>query len=190
MLTYLKQQNSLAYIVRFFKYLYIKYVYRLNYVHRTFNIGGKCSISCDFQAAEYSYVGKGCVIYPGVIIGRYTMLAPNVMIIGGDHRHDLPGVPTTFSGRGVLEATKIGRDVWIGANSIILTGVTIGDGVIVAAGSVVTKDIPPFNVIGGVPARFIKNRFKNSEDVDKHVLMLYGEVLSNVRNKPLTITQI
>lgn len=55
----------------------------------------------------------------------------------------------------------IGNDVWIGANAIILQGVTIGDGAIIAAGAVVTKDVPPYAIVGGVPAKVIKYRFSD-----------------------------
>ena len=59
--------------------------------------------------------------------------------------------------------THIGNDVWIGLNATILDGVTIGDGAIVAAGAVVTKDVPPYAVVGGVPAKIIKYRFTESQ---------------------------
>jgi acetyltransferase-like isoleucine patch superfamily enzyme len=183
----LKQSNELALIYRFFKRLFIKYVYGLKSVHKTFNIGGKCNISKDFKAGEYSYVGNNCLIYPGVSIGRYTMLAQNVQIIGADHNYDIPGIPSTFSGRPTLKKTFIGRDVWIGANSIVMAGVKIGDGSIVAAGSIVTKDVDPFVIVGGVPAKFLRKRFYSTADELKHLNMLDGEVLKNVRNKPVTI---
>lgn len=60
---------------------------------------------------------------------------------------------------GITKTTYIGNDVWIGAKSIIMDGVTIGNGAIVAAGSVVTKDVPPYAVVGGAPAKLIKYRF-------------------------------
>lgn len=183
----LKNNDTLASIYRFYKRLKILYFYRLKYVHPTFNIGGKSCISKDLVAGEYSYIGPGGVIYPGVSIGRYTMLAQNVQIIGDDHRFDIVGVPSTFSGRPILRKTNIGKDVWIGANSIIMTGVTIGDGSIIAAGSVVTKDISPFSIVGGVPAKIIRKRFSNIEDERKHIEMLEGPVLKNVRNKPIEL---
>jgi acetyltransferase-like isoleucine patch superfamily enzyme len=185
LLSVIKQSDFLAFGFRFYKRLLIKYSYRLKHVHKTFNIGGKVKISKDFKAGEYSYVGPNCLIYPGVSIGRYTMLAQNVQIIGSDHNYNIPGMPVTFSGRQTIEKTIIGRDVWIGANAIIFTGVNIGDGAIVAAGSVVTKDIPPFTIFGGVPASFIKKRFTSNEDETLHVEMLTGKVLKNQRNKPL-----
>ena len=67
---------------------------------------------------------------------------------------------------GIERVSHIGNDVWIGAKSIIMDGVTIGDGAIVAAGSVVTKDVPPFAVVGGAPAKFIKYRF-SPEVIDR-----------------------
>ena len=57
----------------------------------------------------------------------------------------------------------MGNDVWIGAGAILLEGITVGDGAVVAAGAVVTKDVPAYTVAGGVPAKFIRNRFDESE---------------------------
>ena len=173
----LKQSDTLAFIYRFFKRLFIKYAYGLKKVHKTFNIGGKCKISKDFIADEYSYVGNNCLIYPGVSIGRYTMLAQNVQIIGADHNYNIPGIPSTFSGRPNLKKTVIGRDVWIGANSIIMAGIKIGDGSIIAAGSIVTKDVDSFIIVGGIPAKFLRKRFDSVKDELLHLNMLNGKVL-------------
>ena len=103
----------------------------------------------DFNAGLYSYVGPNCLIYPHVKIGNFTMLANNVAIIGGDHNYHKPGVPIIFSGREIIRPTIIGDDVWIGAYSVIMAGVKIGNGAIIAAGSVVTKDVLPYSIVGG-----------------------------------------
>lgn len=181
----LKENNFLIFLFRKYKRLKIRYFYGLKFVHPTFNIGGSCNLSADLIAGEYSYIGAGSVIYPGVSIGKYSMLAPNVQIIGGDHRFDKVGVPIIFSGREELRKTFIGRDVWIGSNSIIMTGVKIGDGCIVAAGSVVTKNIKPFSIVGGVPAKFLKPRFEDFSQIKNHILMLDGETLKYSRIEPL-----
>ena len=100
------------------------------------------------------------------------MIANNVSIIGADHNFRVAGVPIVFNGRENLLPTTIGKDCWIGANSIIIGGVSIGDGVIVAAGSVVTKNLESYGVYGGIPAIKIKNRFSTIEEIKLHQEML------------------
>jgi acetyltransferase-like isoleucine patch superfamily enzyme len=135
-------------------------------------MGGRSFVSSDIKAGAYVYIGPNCIIYPKVTIGEYSMLANNVSIIGGDHLYNKPGTPIIFSGRAILKETLIGKDVWVGAHSKILTGVTIGNGAIIAMGSVVTKDVEPFAIYGGIPAKKIKNRFNTKEDVEVHEKML------------------
>lgn len=101
-----------------------------------------------------------------IVIGDHVMTGPNVTMITGGHRIDIPGRPMTS----ITNSEKLPEndqdivlegDNWIGANATILKGVTIGEGAVVAAGAVVTKDVPPFSVVGGVPATVIKMRFNN-----------------------------
>ncbi len=139
-------------------------------------IGRDCTVCKDLRMEPYSYLGPRCQVYPRVTIGKYSMLAANVAIIGSDHRTDRVGVPMQFSGREELLQTVIGRDVWIGFGSVILCGVTIGDGAIVAARSVVTKNVSPYNVVGGVPAQPLKMRF-SSERALIHQEMLDGQLV-------------
>lgn len=135
-------------------------------------------VSRDLQAGEYAFVGAGCKIDPGVRIGRYAMLASEVTIVGDDHVWDVPGVPMQFTGRPPQQNTLIGDDVWIGYGSLVMRGVTIGRGAIVAAHSVVTRNVPAFQVVAGVPARQIGVRFPEEADRLVHERMLDGATVS------------
>jgi acetyltransferase-like isoleucine patch superfamily enzyme len=126
-------------------------------------------ISKDIVVGKYCYIGSGALIAAGVEVGNYTMIATDVSILGADHIFNKVGVPVVHSGRPAFKKTCIGEDVWIGHRSIIISGVTIGCGSIVAAGSVVTKDIPDCAIFGGVPARFIKWRFEDETTRRQHV---------------------
>jgi acetyltransferase-like isoleucine patch superfamily enzyme len=99
------------------------------------------------------FINSGCKFQDqgGISIGDDVLIGHNVVIATLNHSFDPEH-------RGDLEPrpVKIGNKVWIGANATILPGVTIGDGAIIAAGAVVTKDVAPRNMVGGVPARFIK----------------------------------
>ncbi|WP_454765978.1 alpha/beta fold hydrolase [Cupriavidus campinensis] len=108
-------------------------------------------------------------------IGRYCTIAHDVNIyLGSYHRHDwytiypfsAPHFGTLFAGARDIEGfsstrggVQIGNDVWIGAHSIILSGVTIGDGAVIAAGSVVSRDVGPYEIWAGNPAQLVKRRF-------------------------------
>lgn len=144
----------------------------LKYVHNTAYFGSNVSLSKDLISGRYSYIGNNSRVYPKVEIGDFTMLANNVSIIGGDHLYQKAGIPIIFSGRDELKKTRIGKDVWIGAFVKIVTGVTIGDGAIIAMGAVVTKDVEPYSVYGGVPAKKIKPRFNSLEEEGIHKEML------------------
>ena len=84
-------------------------------------MSNNCQILSDLVPGSYVFIGSNCVIYPMAKIRNYTMLAPEVKIIGGDHKFDIPGLPIIFQVDRQLE-TNIGRDVWIDARSIILRG--------------------------------------------------------------------
>ena len=134
-------------------------------------------VSRDLVAKEYSFINIRCNIGPKVTLGRYVMLAPEVAVAGADHRFDIPGKPILFSGRAVLPETIIEDDVWIGYRAILMAGVRIGRGAIVAAGAVVTRDVPPYEIHGGVPARRIGERFAKPDDRARHDAMLDGKTI-------------
>ncbi len=92
----------------------------------------------------------------GVDIGDDTLIGPGVRLISYQHRY--ARAATIHSQPVDARPIVIGRDVWLGANSIILAGVTVGDGAVVAAGAVVRDDVLPYTVVAGVPASFRKAR--------------------------------
>lgn len=108
------------------------------------------------------FIGRNCNFGSDLVIGEYSMLAPNVSFVGGDHKVVPIGNLLRFSGRDKLKTTIIGRDVWVGYGAIIMHGVNIGDYSIIAAGSVVTKDVPSGSIVGGNPAKLIKFRQKKN----------------------------
>jgi acetyltransferase-like isoleucine patch superfamily enzyme len=92
----------------------------------------------------------------GVDIGEDTLIGPGVQIISYQHRY---ARGATIQSQPVFAAPiRIGRDVWLGAHAIIMAGVSIGDGAVVAAGAVVREDVPPYAVVAGVPATVRKMR--------------------------------
>ena len=100
-------------------------------------------------------------------IGRYSSIAPEVVIQSDNHvMNRLTTCPLKYFIEGSRDTSTaaqkdiaIGNDVWIGRRAIILPGVSIGDGAVIAAGAVVSRDVPPYTIVGGVPARVIKKRF-------------------------------
>lgn len=97
--------------------------------------------------------------YGGIEIGDDVRVGANTIILSSDHSFDKKDIPIY---KQKLKTAKviIGRDVFIGCNVTILAGVKIGEGAVIAAGSVVTKDVVEYTVVAGVPAKKIKNRFK------------------------------
>ncbi len=125
------------------------------------------------------YIGKYSVIETTIQIGNHVILANFVGIVGKyDHHYQQIGQPTrlassiretTYNWLGLNEITIIEDDVWVGFGAIILSGVTIGKGSIIAAGSVVTKDVEPYCIYGGSPAKKIKNRFNTESELNEHI---------------------
>jgi acetyltransferase-like isoleucine patch superfamily enzyme len=116
-------------------------------------IGEGLKIGNNSNIGPYCYIG--CSGY--IEIGNNVMISPRVSIYAENHVFDRTDI--TMKEQGVnRQFVKIEDDCWVAANSIILAGVTIGKGSVIAAGSIVTKDIPPYSIVAGVPARVIKQR--------------------------------
>ena len=97
------------------------------------------------------------VLYGPLTIGKNCAIAAHVVLASVGHGYDRVDIPIVKQ-RAQTKEIVLEDDVWIGANAVVVGGVRIGTGSIVGAGAVVTKDVPPFNVVGGVPARVIRDR--------------------------------
>lgn len=127
--------------------------------HNTIGIGVIIQGSGRLVLGERSFIGDYCVIgcNSEITIGRDAMIAQAVTIRDTDHAFDRTDIP--MNRQGITTAPiRIDDDVWIGHGAAILKGVTIGYGAIVAAGAVVNRDVAPYAIVGGIPARVIGNR--------------------------------
>ena len=114
-----------------------------------------CDYGTYIEIGHHSFVNYGCVVLDvcQVTIGNHCLFGPNVQLLSASHPVDPDerrlewefGKPIT-----------IGSDVWVGAGAIVLPGVTIGDAAVIGAGAVVTKDVPPRTIVGGNPARVLR----------------------------------
>ncbi len=119
------------------------------------------------------YIGSNYVFQSAhgkILIGDHVMFGPGVHIHGGNHVYDRIGVymDTVSKEKNSDPPVRIENDVWIGANVTILSGVHIGFGSIIGAGSVVTKDVGEGCIYAGNPARLIRMRFRDEEEFKKH----------------------
>ena len=136
----------------------------------------------DLEVGHDVFIGYDCYFgVRNIKIGNYVQLAPKVAITGGDHLIEIVGTPIIKTGlesfRDVQTAQKgvtIQDDVWIGWAAVIMDGVTIGEGSVVGAGSIVTKDIPPYSIYAGCPARKIRDRFKSLAERLEHSKKISG----------------
>jgi acetyltransferase-like isoleucine patch superfamily enzyme len=172
-------------IKRTFVNLYLQ----LMYAKKHLKIGYMCFVkNCSFgsrntiydnvslsnvKLGDFTYISYGSRVN-NATLGKYCSIGPDVIIGLGKHptNNFVTTHPSFYSTAkqaqeafcnkdyyDEFEPVTIGNDVWIGARSVVLDGININDGVIVAAGSVVTKDVPPFAIVGGIPAKIIKYRF-------------------------------
>lgn len=151
-------------------------------------IGTILSAPNRLTLGNHIYIGKNCTIECDGQIGSNVVVANQVGLIGRwDHNYREVGVSIRdaswigeegYLGEGKGLKLIVEDDVWIGYGSILLTGVRVGRGAIIGAGSVVIKDVPPYSIIVGVPARVVGMRF-NQDEIARHEEILYGQIITH-----------
>jgi maltose O-acetyltransferase len=128
----------------------------------SFKCGVQCSISKknSIKIGDNFFMGRNCHLASNLVVGDDVMLGSYVSFVGGDHKIDNISTTMNKSGRDELLTIIIEDNVWIGQGATVLHGVKINSGAVIAAGSIVTKDVPSFAVYGGNPAKLIRYRIK------------------------------
>ncbi|HBK28739.1 MAG TPA: acetyltransferase [Parabacteroides sp.] len=137
--------------------LLYKALFRLWASRRGLELTANRQIGGGIFIGSGSGLGVNGSVHGPLRIGENVMMGPDVTILSQTHNIERTDIP--MGKQGMREAEVIiGNDVWIGMRSIIMPGVKIGDGAVIGAGAVVTKDVPDYAIVGGVPARIIKYR--------------------------------
>lgn len=124
-------------------------------------------------------IGAYCIFLVDLEIGNKVLIADNVAFINrDDHQYDIVGKTMWDSGRGDKFKVVVEGDVWISHGAIVLSPARIGRGAIVAAGSVITRDVPRYAIVGGVPAKVLKMRFTPEEIVEHERLLIKSGEMS------------
>jgi len=124
---------------------------------RNLRVKKGAEISLNSTVGDFSELGTNAIIQANVSIGNHVIMGPDIKIYSRNHKFESLDIPMQLQGKNYYN-TIIESDVWIGANVIITAGCRVGNHSIIAAGSVVTKDVPDYAIIGGVPGKIIKFR--------------------------------
>ena len=187
-------------LVRKFRFFLLRsIVYRKYEIGPGFycGLGIKIWAKSRLRIGKNFYMGKGSIIEADAVIGDNVIWGNNVALIGKyDHHYQQIGSTIReasairdkdYKWKGLNLLTVIENDVWVGYGSILMSGITICEGSIIAAGSVVTKNVEPYSIYAGVPARKIANRFDNEQDLKLHLQTVNSKYLSE-SSVPIAVT--
>ena len=132
---------------------------RISEVGEGVQFGKGVRIPRGSRLGNFCYIGSGFSSPSPVVIGDLCMISTSVSIVGSDHGIDDPYLSTRLDFRWEHKVTTFELDSWVGHGAVLRAGITIGIGSVVAAGAVVVKNVPPNTVVGGNPARKIRDRF-------------------------------
>lgn len=117
-------------------------------------------IGAGSRIGRYAYLGHGFEAEGQLVIGDLCMVSADVAVVGADHAYDQVGVPSRLAFPGTSRpVTVLECDVFIGRRVVLMEGITIGRGAVIGSGSVVTRNVEPYSIVAGVPAKLIKRRF-------------------------------
>ena len=175
-------------IIKILKKIRNKYLTKVKYRRYTIGNGFHSGIRVRLWAkstlkiGKNFYIGRDSFIETDCIIGDNVLFGNKVAVVGKyDHHYQQIGTAirqassirdTNYSWKGLNLITKIGNDVWVGYGATIMQGVQINNGAIIAAGSVVTKDVEEYSIYAGNPAKKIADRFESQCDLEKHCSLL------------------
>ena len=120
--------------------------------------GAYFGTGAGIRVGDRSHVGQNSRIDHNVTLGDDVVMGPDVVIMTAAHAFDDPAVPVNQQGALPRRPVTIGNDVWIGTRAVLLPGVCIHDGAVIGAGAIVTRDVAPYAVVGGNPARVVRYR--------------------------------
>lgn len=121
---------------------------------------GSSVLMRNCRIGKHCYIATQCIMN-NTHIGNYTCIAPQVQIGGLQHSYWYPSISPILSKENLKKEVHIGNDVWIAAGAIIAQGITIGNGAVIGAYSFVNKDVTPYAIVVGTPARILKYRFSD-----------------------------
>lgn len=184
----------LKYLKALHNYYLVKVKYRKYAIGKGFyaGVGVRMWAKTRIEIGKNFYIGRGSFIESDVIVGDNVLWGNRVALVGKyDHHYQEVGMPIRLSSnirdadynwKGIRQITIIENDVWVGYGCTILSGVTIKEGSIVAASSLVTRDVEPYSIYAGIPARKIRDRFECKDDLLKHLLIVDSGYLKHFQS--------